>query len=103
MIWSPNSTAASNWSRFAPGGHTQEHGSTKKSRFTEEKIAYALRQAKSGTAVADVCRQLGVSEATFYVWKVKFAHLGTNELRHLLLSFSLRSTSSSWADSATPA
>jgi putative transposase len=43
----------------------------KKSRFTEEQIAYALRQAESGTAVADVCRQLGVSEATFYVWKKK--------------------------------
>lgn len=40
----------------------------KKSRFTEEQIAYALRQAESGTAVADICRQLGVSEATFYVW-----------------------------------
>ena len=41
----------------------------KRKRFTEEQIAYALRQAESGTAVADVCRQLGVSEATFYVWK----------------------------------
>ena len=41
----------------------------KKSRFTEERIAYALRQAEAGTAVGDVCRQLGVSEATFYVWK----------------------------------
>ena len=39
----------------------------KKSRFSEEQVAYALRQAESGTAVADVCRQLGVSEATFYV------------------------------------
>ena len=40
----------------------------KRSRFTEEQIAYALRQAEAGTAVGDVCRQLGVSEA-FYVWK----------------------------------
>lgn len=37
------------------------------STFSEEQIAYALRQAASGTAVADVCRQLGVSEATLYV------------------------------------
>ena len=45
----------------------------KKSKFSEEQIAYALRQAESGTAVADVCRQLGISEATFYVWMKPFA------------------------------
>jgi putative transposase len=55
----------------------------KKSRFSEEQITYALREAESGTAVADVCRQLGISEATFYVWKKKFAHLGVSELRRL--------------------
>jgi putative transposase len=55
----------------------------KRSRFSDEQIAYALRQAEGGTAVADVCRQLGVSEATFYVWKRKYAHLGTTELREL--------------------
>jgi len=55
----------------------------KKSRFTEEQIAYALRQGEAGTPVADVCRQLGVSEATFYVWKKKFAGLGVTELRKL--------------------
>jgi putative transposase len=38
----------------------------KESRFTEEQIAYALRLAESGMAVVDVCRQIGVSEATFY-------------------------------------
>ena len=55
----------------------------KSSKFSEEQIAYALRQAESGTAVADVCRQIGVSEATFYVWKKKFAHLGVSELRRM--------------------
>ena len=55
----------------------------KKSRFTEEQVAYALRQSESGTAVADVRRQLGISEATFYVWKKKYAHLGVSELRRL--------------------
>ena len=40
----------------------------KKSRFTEEQITYALRQPEGGTPVADVCRQLGVSEASSYVW-----------------------------------
>ena len=55
----------------------------KKSKFTEEQIAYALRQVEGGTPRADVCRQLGVSEATFYIWKKKYAHLGVSELRQL--------------------
>jgi putative transposase len=54
----------------------------KKSKFTEEQIAYALRQVESGSPPADVCRQLGVSEATFYIRK-KYAHLGVSELRKL--------------------
>ena len=52
----------------------------KKTRYTEEQIAYVLREAESGTAVADVCRSIGVSEATFYVWKKKYANLGVSEL-----------------------
>ena len=55
----------------------------KRSRFSEEQVAFALRQAESGTAVLDVCRQLGVSEATFYVWKKKYGHLGASELRRM--------------------
>jgi putative transposase len=46
-------------------------------------VAYALRQVESGTPVGDVCRQLGVSGATFYAWKKKYAHLGVSELRRL--------------------
>ncbi len=48
----------------------------KRSRFTEVQVAYALRQAEAGMAVIDVCRSLGISEATFYIWKKKYAHLG---------------------------
>ena len=55
----------------------------KKSRYTEEQITFALRQADSGTLVADVCRQLGVSEATFYIWKRKYGKLGVTELRQM--------------------
>jgi len=40
-------------------------------------------RSKAGTPVGDVCRQLGVSEATFYAWKKKYAHLGVSELRRL--------------------
>ena len=55
----------------------------KRSKFSEEQIAYALRQVESGTPPADVCRQLGISEATLYVWKKKFAHLGASEMRRM--------------------
>ena len=44
---------------------------------------YALRQAEVGTPVGDLCRQLGVSDATFYAWKQKYAHLAVSELRRL--------------------
>ena len=55
----------------------------KRSKFSEEQIAYALRQAEAGTPAGDVCRQLGGSEATFYVWKKKFANLGADKLKAL--------------------
>ncbi len=55
----------------------------KRSRFSEEQIAYALRQSESGTPLGEACRQVGVSEATFYQWKKKFAHLGVSELRRM--------------------
>ncbi len=55
----------------------------KKSKYSEEQVAFALRQADGGTPVADVCRQMGVSEATFYVWKKKYGQLGLTEIREL--------------------
>jgi putative transposase len=55
----------------------------KKTAFTEEQIAYALRQAETGTPVADICRKLGFSEQTFYRWKKKFAGMGIADLRRL--------------------
>lgn len=55
----------------------------KRSKFTEEQIAFALCQAESGTTVAEVCRKMGVSEATFYNWKKKYGGLGVSELRRL--------------------
>lgn len=56
----------------------------KRSRFTEVQVAYALRQAEAGTPVMDVCRGLGISEATFYIWKKKYGDLGASEVRRLL-------------------
>ena len=55
----------------------------KKSRFTEEQVTYALRQAEGGTAVEDICRSLGISQATFYIWKKKYGELGASEVRRL--------------------
>ncbi len=55
----------------------------KKSRFTEEQITYALHQAETGTAVEEVCRKMGVGQATFYQWKKKYSGLGISELRRL--------------------
>jgi putative transposase len=46
----------------------------KRSRHSEEKILFALKQAEAGQAVSEVCRQMGISEATFYVWKKRYAN-----------------------------
>ena len=55
----------------------------RKSRYSDEQIAAALRQAEIGTSVAEITRKLGISEATFYVWKKRFGTLGTPEIREL--------------------
>jgi putative transposase len=55
----------------------------KKSRYTEEQIAYALKQAETGTPVAEVIRRMGVSEQTFYRWKKVYGGLGVGELRRV--------------------
>ena len=60
-----------------------EEDGRKRSRFTEEQIVHALRQAEAGTPAVGVCRKLGVSEQTFYRWKRQFAGLGVAELRRL--------------------
>jgi putative transposase len=55
----------------------------KRSKFTEKQILFALKQADSGQPVGDVCRQMGISEATFYVWKKRYGDLGLLEVREL--------------------
>ena len=55
----------------------------KKSKFTEQQLIFALRQAENGVRVEEVCRKMGISDATFYNWKKKFAGLGVDELRRL--------------------
>jgi putative transposase len=55
----------------------------KKSKFTEAQIAFGIKQTETGVAVSEVCRKMGISEATFYNWKKKYGGLGISELRQL--------------------
>ena len=55
----------------------------KSSRYTAEQIAFALRQAESGTPVLDVCPKIGIVEQAFYRWKKKFLGMGVAEVRRL--------------------
>jgi putative transposase len=55
----------------------------KTSRFSEQQIAFVLRQAEEGTAVTEVCRKAGISEATYYVWRKKFGGLLPSEMKRL--------------------
>jgi putative transposase len=55
----------------------------RKKTFSEEQIAFALRDAEAGTPVTEVCRKMGVSEQSFYRWKKKYHGMGIAELRRL--------------------
>ena len=55
----------------------------KRSKFTEQQIAFALKQVELGMPVEEVCRKIGISDATFYNWKKKYGGLGPSELRRL--------------------
>jgi len=63
--------------------HNQIRKTVKKSKFTEAQIAFALKQAETGTRVEEICRKFGISQATFFNWKKKYGGLGTSELRRL--------------------
>jgi putative transposase len=55
----------------------------KKSRFSEQQIAFILKQADDGTSVEEVCRKAGISQQTYYRWRKKYAGLMPSELRRL--------------------
>src|SRR5437016_7440087 len=55
----------------------------KKSRFSEQQIAFVLRQAEEGKSVAEVCRKAGISEASFYAWRKKYGGLLPSEMKRL--------------------
>ena len=55
----------------------------KKSNFTESQIVFILKQAEDGTTISEVCRKAGISDATFYNWRKKYAGLLPSEMRRL--------------------
>lgn len=55
----------------------------KTSKFTEGQIAFVLKQAEDGTPVAEVCRKVGIAEATFYNWRKRYAGLMPSEVKRL--------------------
>ena len=55
----------------------------KKSKFSESQIVAILKQADAGLPVKDICRQAGISSATYYQWKSKYGGLEVSELRRI--------------------
>jgi putative transposase len=55
----------------------------KKAKFTESQIITALKQYESGRTAEELCRELGISRAAFYVWKKKYGGMEANQLKEL--------------------
>ena len=66
--------------KLRPG---EEQGAKKASRFSDAQKAFVLRQAEEGVPIGEVCRKAGISQATFYAWKKKYAGLLPDEMRRL--------------------
>ena len=55
----------------------------KRSRFSEEQIIGILKQAEAGVKVGDICREQGISDATFYKWRSKYGGLEVSDAKRL--------------------
>jgi len=55
----------------------------RRSRFTEEQITMALRQAEAGTPIEEICRKLEDSQESFFRWRKQYGGIGVSELREL--------------------
>ena len=55
----------------------------KKSRFTESKIVHILKEVEGGRQVKDVCREYGISDATYYNWKAKYGGMEASDIKRL--------------------
>jgi len=69
----------------------------KKSRFSEQQIAFILKQADEGTYVEEVCRKAGISQQTYYRRRKKYAGLMPSELRRLKQLEEENTVSSGWS------
>jgi len=63
--------------------HRKGGSRMRKQRYSEEQIAFVLKQAELGAPVEEVCRKIGVSEQTFYRWKLKFGGMLPSDMRRL--------------------
>ena len=55
----------------------------KKTKFTESQILIILKQQESGISVKDICRENGISDATFYNWKAKYGGMDSSQLKRV--------------------
>jgi putative transposase len=55
----------------------------KRSKFSEQQIAFILRQAEEGVAVGEVCRKVGISEQTYYRWRKRYGGMMPSEMKRL--------------------
>lgn len=55
----------------------------KQKRYSSEQIVYALKRVEGGEKAAEICREMGISEATFYYWRKRYTGMGVSELGRL--------------------
>ena len=55
----------------------------KKTRFTESQIVAAIKKQERGIAVKDICRELSISDATFYNWKAKYGGMEASDIKRM--------------------
>jgi putative transposase len=54
-----------------------------KKRFTESQIVAAIKKQEAGIAVKDICREIGISDATFYNWKAKYGGMEASDVKRM--------------------
>jgi len=79
----PENSTSQNWNDLLRCSPLTEEGGLKKSKFSEEQIATALRQVDAGAPIPEVTRRLGISEATYYVWRKRYGQMAVAEIRRL--------------------